>query len=109
MTWAGGLNCQINILYLERNGFLNVEKEYSIPTCRRFSTHLQQTTFDNNMANGEIAHNEQFLHLPQCFQLYLITISFFVEIFPYFCLAIFKVFCCRFPVLGKGSKRFNPI
>ena len=24
--------------------------------------------FENIVANGEIVHNEQFLHLPQCFQ-----------------------------------------
>ena len=28
-----------------------------------------QMTSENIMANEEIAHNELFLHLPQCFQL----------------------------------------
>ena len=32
--------------------------------------HLQQTTFKNTVAKGEIAHYEQFLLWPQCFQLY---------------------------------------
>ena len=32
------------------------------PNCRRFLTHLQQTTFET------IANDEQFLHLPQFFQ-----------------------------------------
>ena len=27
---------------------------------------------ENIVANGEIAHHEQFLHLPQCFQHFLI-------------------------------------
>ena len=31
------------------------------------------------MAKGEIAYDEQFLLLPQCFQLYLIIILKFVE------------------------------
>ena len=29
----------------------------------------QQTTFENIVAKGEIAHDEQFLLWPQCFQL----------------------------------------
>ena len=33
--------------------------------------HLQQATFKNIVAKGEIAHNEQFPLLSQCFQLYL--------------------------------------
>ena len=30
---------------------------------------LQQTTFENIVAKGEIAHDEQFILLSQCFQL----------------------------------------
>ena len=37
--------------------------------CRRILKHLQQTTFENIVAIGETAHNEQLLPLPQCFQL----------------------------------------
>ena len=41
------------------------------------SAALQQMTFENIAAKGEIAHDDQFLLLPQCFQLYLIiTLSF---------------------------------
>ena len=40
--------------------------------CRRIRTHLQQMTFENIVAKGEIAHNKQFLHLPQYFQLCVI-------------------------------------
>ena len=36
---------------------------------------LQQTTFENTVAKGEIAQNKQFIHLPKCFQLYSIIIS----------------------------------
>ena len=43
---------------------------YSFPTYRRFLTPLQPTIFLNIVANGEIAHDEQFLILPQCLQLY---------------------------------------
>ena len=37
-------------------------------------THQQQTTFENIVGKGEIARNEQFLFLPQCFQLNQITV-----------------------------------
>ena len=39
---------------------------------------LQRRTFENIVAKGEIAHDEQFVLLPQCFQLflYIITLSF---------------------------------
>ena len=30
---------------------------YAIPTCRHILTHLQQTTFENIVAKGKIAHN----------------------------------------------------
>ena len=67
--------------------------------CRRISTYLQQTTFENIMAKGEIAHDEQFLHFPQCFQLY----TFNSRDFPNFSsMCFFKVFCCRFVVGVKG-------
>ena len=33
---------------------------------------LQQRIFENIVTNGEISHNEQFLHLPQWFQICLI-------------------------------------
>ena len=47
-------------------------------------THMQQTTFENIVTRGDIAHNEQFLILPQCFQLYLIENLSFIAIFHFF-------------------------
>ena len=35
---------------------------------------LQQMTFENIVAKGEIAHHEQFLILPLCFQIYAIIL-----------------------------------
>ena len=35
---------------------------------------LQQIMFKNIVAKGELAHNEQLLHLPQCFLIYLMII-----------------------------------
>ena len=41
-------------------------------------------TFENIEAKGEIAHDEQFLLLPRCLQLYLMIILSFMEIFHIF-------------------------
>ena len=41
---------------------------------------LQQTTFEVIVAEGEIAHNEQLLHLPQKLQLFSIILHSFLEI-----------------------------
>ena len=57
---------------------------YSFPTCRRILTHLQQTTFENIVAKGEIDHDEQFPIFPQCFQLNLMFKLSFIEIFVIF-------------------------
>ena len=46
--------------------------------------HLQQTTFENVVAKGEIAHDELFHILPQCFQLYLMFKLSFMEMFHIF-------------------------
>ena len=44
---------------------------------RGILTHLQQTTFENIVTKGKIAHDEQFLLWPQGFQLYLtLNLSF---------------------------------
>ena len=42
--------------------------------------HLQQTTFENIVTKGEIAQDEQFHLLPQCFQLLSVIILSFIEI-----------------------------
>ena len=46
-------------------------------------SHLQ-TTFENIVAKGEIAHDMQFFLWPQCFQLYLTIKLSFMEIFQVF-------------------------
>ena len=45
-----------------------------------FLTPLQQTTFENIVAKGESAHDEQFLLFPQYFQLYSMIKHSFVEV-----------------------------
>ena len=66
------------------------------------SESLQQTTFENIVTKGEIAQNEQFLLLPQCFQPFLVIIPTIMEIFPYSLVDIFEIVCCIFVVCGKG-------
>ena len=38
-------------------------------TYRHCMTSLKQTAFEKSVTKGEITYNEQFLRLPQCFQL----------------------------------------
>ena len=52
-------------------------------------THQQQTAFENIVGKGEIACNEQFLLLPQSFQLNQIIVSPYVYIFDF--LSLFAV------------------
>ena len=49
-------------------------------------------------------HNEQFLLLPLCFQLFSIIKLSLTEIFYKFVLDVFKVICSRFVVCGKGLR-----
>ena len=58
--------------------------------------------FENIVTREEIAQDEQFLLLPQYFQLYSILKLSFIEIVQYFCPDEFKVVCCRFVVCWKG-------
>ena len=51
---------------------------------------MQETTFKNIMAKEEIAQNEQFLLLPQYFQLCLIVKLSFIEICSFFVLYVGK-------------------
>ena len=62
----------------------------------------KQMTCKNISENGEMSNYEQFLLLPQSFQLYLIILLLFLDIFHIFC--VFKVVCCRFVVCEKGLK-----
>ena len=58
-----------------------------ILTLSHLQTHFtqyKQVTFENIVAKGKIAHDEQFLLWPQCFQLYLEIKLSFMEIFLFF-------------------------
>ena len=66
---------------------------------------LQQTTLVNLVAKGEIAHNEQFLDLPQCFQTLFNYQTFIYRDILIFCLHVFKVVCFIFVVCGKNKTR----
>ena len=66
-------------------------------------THVKQTPFENIVAKREIAHNEQYLHLPQCFQLYLIVKLLFVELFHIFAYLYFMLSAEELFNVGKGE------
>ena len=59
------------------------------------------------MEKGEIAHNEQFLLFPQCFQLNQITVSSFVHIFDIISLLAVELEEPRIGISGKGLKPFT--
>ena len=64
-------------LNTEITEFFSLTLSHIIP----FLATLQQTTFENIGANGYFAQDEQFLLLPQCFQLYSIITLSLVESF----------------------------
>ena len=64
----------------------------------------QQTDFENIVAKGEIACNEQFLLFPQCFQLDQITVSPFVHIFDIITLFAIELEEPKIGISGEGIK-----
>ena len=67
-----------------------------------FDTTKQQTTFENIVAKGEIAHDEQFHLSPQCFQLYLTIKLSFMEIIQVFVTMLLKSSAADWLYVGKG-------
>ena len=63
---------------------------------------LQQTTFENIVAKGEITHDEQFHLWPQCFQLYLTINLSLMEIFQDFATMFSKSSAADLLYVGKG-------
>ena len=61
-----------------------------------------QTTFEILVAKGEIAHNEQFLHLTTIISALFTNKTIIYRDFLYFDLDNIKVACCRLIVCGKG-------
>ena len=60
------------------------------------------------MAKGEIAHDEQFLLWPQCFQLYLTMKLSFMEIFEVFVTMFSKLSAADLLyIVGKGLAQTN--
>ena len=54
------------------------------------------------MAKGEIAQDEQFLHLQQCFQLSAVIIPSFIEIYQTFANMLLKSYAVDLLYVGKG-------
>ena len=81
----------------------NMSITYPFPTCRRFLTQKQQTTFENIVPKGVIAHDEQFHLWPQCFQHYLTIKLAFMENFHYFVTMVSKSSAADVLYVGKGN------
>ena len=64
----------------------------------------QQTDFENIVGKGEIAHNEQFLLFPLCFQLDQINVSPFVHIFDTIFLPAIELEEPKIGISNKGLK-----
>ena len=64
--------------------------------------HQQQTPFENIVRKGEIARNDQFLLLPQFFQLNQVTVSSFVHTFDIISLFAIKLEVPKLAYLVKG-------
>ena len=64
--------------------------------------HQQQTAFENIVGIEEIAHNEQFLHFPQCFLLNQKVVSQFVNILDIISLVADEMEETKTGMVGKG-------
>ena len=69
-------------------------------------THQQQTALENIMQKEEIAHDEQFLLIPQCFLLKQKIVSPFVNIFDIISLFAAELEEPKIDMLGKRFKGF---
>ena len=67
-----------------------------------FDAIAAETTFENIVAKGEIARDEQFPLWPQCFQLYLTVKISLVEIFQVFVTMFSKSSAADLLYIGKG-------
>ena len=66
--------------------------------------HQQQTALENIVGKEEIAHNEQFLLFPQCFQLNQAIVSLFVHVFDFISSLAVELEEPRIGISGKGLK-----
>ena len=75
---------------------------WTLSTYRCFMMPLQQTTFKYIVTKEEIAQKGEISPFATMFSTQLNNYNFIYRKFPYFCLDVFKVVCCRFSVNGKG-------
>ena len=71
--------------------------------------HQQQTTLENIVGNGEIAHYEQFLLFPQCFLLNPIIVSPFFHIFDIISLFAAELEEPKIGISGKGLSHSHTV
>ena len=86
-------------MWLQENNLVNFLLHLNL--TKVFLEH--PTSFENNVAKGEIAYNDQFIFLPPCFQLFSILKHSLKDNFLIFYLNVFKVVCCRHFESGKGA------
>ena len=63
---------------------------------------MKQMTFENILAKEEIAHDEQFLLLPQCLPFLVIDYQFKFRVLPFLDKICSKSFAADLLYLGKG-------
>ena len=64
----------------------------------RLQTYLQQTTLESIVEKGK----RVIFYFATMFSTSYSFVTFIERDIPYFCLAVFKVVCCRFAVCGRG-------
>ena len=71
--------------------------------CTRTLTYLPQLPFENIVTKGEIAHNEQFLLLPQYFQLCSLHMKTFSMFLPRCFQSRLLQICCLWKGLNRNT------
>ena len=70
------LKCQIETVLYRGSIYIFREGFKTFPTYKHFLVPLQETTFENIVVKGEIAHDEQFFLLPTMFSSFVNNNSF---------------------------------
>ena len=80
-----------------------MENNLPFPLYKHF---LTQTTFENIVTKGDITHGEEFLCLPQCFQLYSMNKLSFMVVYYIFAQMFSKLSAADLLYVEKGKLRF---
>ena len=102
------LNCNVtgHVINISASLVLRLLKTL-FPHTDAFCRLCSRQLFENIVAKEEIAHDEQFLLLPQCFLLLVIGYLFNYREFPFFDKIIPKPSAAYFVYVGKGYKAYT--